>query len=1029
MKLSLFPGQMRPTGAAVRAASFTTFLSRCLVAATILFAGPATAALTVTPITWDVVGLDHNRPLIEGPELFPVGARVCSDADTINPVVVDHVWEDGLDPFTGDAYINNRPGSLTSLTFDPLLADECVDAYFELQLTRGAGAFGQSRPYRIVATIDGGTVTAETPTPRQIFVERLVSQNRNSTNLIRWGQEEDESDWVALGAGGGMNLAVGETYFIELTTQTATAYEQLQSFLTLSNTIFQIKSVETTYSVQTAPLSRVPDPNPSLYADGCLWDPDLNSPNYSSCLDAGKAGGMVVTTYEIDIVTGGGDSVGLEALIYDLSGGSFHYNTDFSRSPGEIVINDPEDAGFSKRFIPSTIGADGVATLRFTISNPNPFIVEGYRFEDDLPGNLIVANLANASSSCDGSLSAVPGSGVIDFEGGVIGANGTCTILVSVTAPFDPDATYPVELDNVADLFVGDAVDPSETAEATLIVTEEPPPPVACTELPPGTEVARWDSFNNALTPAPTFQFAPGVAAAQAGTGLIFAVSADTLEWRATAQVANQTLAQARTTAAYYEFRLDTTGLDSVDLRFIVFRQNNNAPQTVTLDYGPAGNLVESITLDPVPNQSGAPAVRNFIANGLANLNPNGETLFRVNAYQASQTAQPIRMLQVLMLAEGEICSPVPPGDELDPPVLSKQFNPDTVFPGQVSTLTFTIENPNLADSLSSITFRDEFPAGMQAVPGTFVNNCSVGSNWGLEGVDPSVVLFSDGMLTGGGICTLEVNVISTIIGANVNVSDPIDAQESFPGNSAVDTLEVLPPPLGPSIAKFFDPNPLLDPEGSTTLVFQITNNDPLLDIESVAFSDVLPMVGAAQMRPVDDPLIFVDNSNCGPAFSFTWDGIDTLTLDNGTILAGGICQIEVEVEVPGLDIDPDTGDLPAEFFNQTSTVSHIFEGVTYAGNDAEATLLVDQPIPGVRILKQVSADSDPDGAWSNYLAIPLGNDVFYKLTIENIGETVLTDISVNDQDVDTSACPWELDPGFELPVADVSDPEAHIAV
>src|SRR5438309_9624764 len=37
----------------------------------------AHATLTVTPITWNVVGLDSNNPL-SGPKDFPVGARVCS---------------------------------------------------------------------------------------------------------------------------------------------------------------------------------------------------------------------------------------------------------------------------------------------------------------------------------------------------------------------------------------------------------------------------------------------------------------------------------------------------------------------------------------------------------------------------------------------------------------------------------------------------------------------------------------------------------------------------------------------------------------------------------------------------------------------------------------------------------------------------------------------------------------------------------------------------------------------------------------
>ncbi len=49
-----------------------------LVVAFACLGGTAQAAgITVTPITWDVVGLDSNAPAT-GPDVFPVGARVCN---------------------------------------------------------------------------------------------------------------------------------------------------------------------------------------------------------------------------------------------------------------------------------------------------------------------------------------------------------------------------------------------------------------------------------------------------------------------------------------------------------------------------------------------------------------------------------------------------------------------------------------------------------------------------------------------------------------------------------------------------------------------------------------------------------------------------------------------------------------------------------------------------------------------------------------------------------------------------------------
>src|SRR5881628_975075 len=38
-------------------------------------------ALTVTPITWNVIGVDSNDPINSGPDTFMVGPRVCNTGD------------------------------------------------------------------------------------------------------------------------------------------------------------------------------------------------------------------------------------------------------------------------------------------------------------------------------------------------------------------------------------------------------------------------------------------------------------------------------------------------------------------------------------------------------------------------------------------------------------------------------------------------------------------------------------------------------------------------------------------------------------------------------------------------------------------------------------------------------------------------------------------------------------------------------------------------------------------------------------
>ena len=61
---------------------------------------------------------------------------------------------------------------------------------------------------------------ATTPRPRELCVEHLISQNRNSVTTVNL-------NGVSVPPGGSMNLMVGNTYVIELNGGTATqGYEQ-----------------------------------------------------------------------------------------------------------------------------------------------------------------------------------------------------------------------------------------------------------------------------------------------------------------------------------------------------------------------------------------------------------------------------------------------------------------------------------------------------------------------------------------------------------------------------------------------------------------------------------------------------------------------------------------------------------------------------------------------------------------------------------------------------------------------------------
>ena len=216
----------------------------------------AAAVLTIKPISWGVVGLDSNR-VTDGPDTYQTGAQVCNTGDAAaTNLSVSLAWT------STNALINIAPGSSATVAAAALPAGQCSLVYFPVAVTRTATAYDTARGYQITATAQGlGTVS--TPAGRELYVEHLVSQNRNSIGSIS----------------GPAQVVVGQTYNYVVAGGTATqGYEQMVFSTIFPNNIFQIVQVVQTYS---APPSTS---NWKEYADACGWDPVVGSGTYRSCL-------------------------------------------------------------------------------------------------------------------------------------------------------------------------------------------------------------------------------------------------------------------------------------------------------------------------------------------------------------------------------------------------------------------------------------------------------------------------------------------------------------------------------------------------------------------------------------------------------------------------------------------------------------------------------------------------------------------------------------------------------------------------
>jgi uncharacterized repeat protein (TIGR01451 family) len=331
-------------------------------------AGTASAAgLSVTPNTWDTIGLRGNTSgLPASPNMFPVGAEVCNTTGSdLTDVSASLNWD------SANPYIDLDSGQPSTVSIGALAAGECTPAYFTISVAKDAAAWNTTRAYHIEATATGAS--GQTPAGRELYVEKLIAQNRNTTEAIS-GPSGCNVDFSVCDPAP-TNLVLGNTYTYKLYANTSTAYEQLEAYLTFPGSIFRVKKVVSEYEIPAGGMVDAP------YADACGWDPDPASATYMSCTgpippefvsSSGKAGGDVVVTYTVEVIGTGTGS--LSSLIYDFSGSSFHYNSDFGTIEVNVVSNDPEtnlviDKSHTGDFTQGQTGAE--YTLSVTNNGPD----------------------------------------------------------------------------------------------------------------------------------------------------------------------------------------------------------------------------------------------------------------------------------------------------------------------------------------------------------------------------------------------------------------------------------------------------------------------------------------------------------------------------------------------------------------------------------------------------------------------------------------------------------------------------------
>lgn len=374
-------------GSRIRAALLAAVVT---VGGLTVVAPPAAAAgsLTITPTTWDIVGLDSNKPSVTNgrPNEFPVAAKVCNTGDAAaTSVQTAFAWT------TANTNLSLANANATR-SVGTLAPGACANVTYNVLVNRNQQSFNnRTRGYQITATAAGG-LAASTPANREVYVEKLVSQSRNSVVGITG----------PACTGGSCTVYRGQTYRFTLTSKTATqGYEQLETFVNFPDSIFEIQDVTTTYAAPAG------GRNDRVYADACGWDPVTTSPTYRSCVgptrfSGGKAGGNPITTHYTVKVVGTGSGT-LSGLVYDFSGSSFHYNADFGTGVNAVpfTASDAADLSLTKTHTGAFVRG-GTGTYRLTVSNAGPATSGAITVTDTLPAGLTYRSFAGTGWSCSG---------------------------------------------------------------------------------------------------------------------------------------------------------------------------------------------------------------------------------------------------------------------------------------------------------------------------------------------------------------------------------------------------------------------------------------------------------------------------------------------------------------------------------------------------------------------------------------------------------------------------------------------------
>jgi uncharacterized repeat protein (TIGR01451 family) len=296
-------------------------------------------------------------------------------------------------------------------------------------------------------------------------------------------------------------------------------------------------------------------------------------------------------------------------------------------------------------------------------------------------------------------------------------------------------------------------------------------------------------------------------------------------------------------------------------------------------------------------------------------------------------------------------------------PTFTKVFSPDVIQPGDVSTLTFTIDNTANGTDTTLLHFTDTFPTNVVVANPTGASTTC--TNPGAATYAPTAgagsITFDGWTVAANGSCTVTVDVTSSTLGSYDNTSSVLESEnQPDTATGATDTLVVTELPL---FSKVFLTSPI-EPGATSTLEFTIDNTANNTPRSGLDFSDTLPTTpGAMVVAPTPNA-----SKTCTGGTITATAGSGTVSYTGGSVAANDSCTVRVDVTAPNRGTYNNTsGDLTSD-----------------AGNSGTATdSLVVNPLV---VTKTVAESSVVSGGTANFT-----------ISIQNAGNVAVTSVTADD--------------------------------